>query len=100
MLNPLSKLLNQVLAAPIWTIVVLALIAAIIGGPIAVVIWALIAVYGISWVLLLVVGRMKQSFAASLSQARTDLENAFKDVVKQCPKHCLGDLSIPECPLD
>jgi len=100
MLNPLLKLLRQILAAPIWMIVVLAVIAAIIGGPIALVIWALIAVYGISWFLVLVLGKMATSLATSLEQAKTDITEALKDVLKQCPEHCRGDISIPDCNLE
>ena len=100
MLKAVEKLLRQILATPIWIIVVLVVIAAIIGGPIAVIIWALIAVYGISWVLLFVVGKMAASFAAALAQAQADVTDALKDVVGNCPERCRGDLSIPSCLLD
>lgn len=100
MLNAVTKLLTQILSTPIWIVVALALIAVIIGGPIAVVIWALIAVYGLSWLLLPVVGKMSASIAVSLNQARLDFQNALPDVISQCPVPCRGDLSIPECRLD
>ncbi len=100
MVTALMKLLRQVLAAPIWTIVLLAIIAAIIGGPIAVIIWALIAVYGISWILFLVLGNMSVTIAASLEQARLDVIDALKDVVANCPEQCHGDLSLPNCNLE
>jgi hypothetical protein len=99
MINALMKLLKQILAAPFWTIIVLAIIAAIIGGPIAVIIWALIAVYGISWFLVLVLGKMAASLAVSLTQAGTDVASAIKDVLAQCPEQCRGDTSIPSCNL-
>jgi hypothetical protein len=100
MVNAVLKLLQQVLAAPIWTIVVLAIIAAIIGGLIAVIIWAFIAIYGISWFLTLVLGRMALSIGASLNQARIDVMDALKDVVAHCPDQCRGDMSIPDCNLE
>ena len=100
MLNGLSKLLKQILATPIWIIVVMILIAAVIGGPIAVVIWALIAIYGISWFLVFVIGKMAASLAQSLNQAMEDLVNALKDVVAQCPESCRGNTSIPNCNLE
>lgn len=100
MLKAVEKLLRQILSTPIWIIVVLAVIAAIIGGPIAVIIWALIAVYGISWLLLFVVAKMAASFAASLVQAQADVAAALKEVVANCPERCRGDLSIPSCQLE
>ena len=98
--NALVKLLTPIVAMPIWIIVVFALIAAIIGGPIAIVIWALIAVYGISWILLLALGKMAQSLAVSLDQTRTDITDDLKAILKQCPEHCRGDISPPDCNLE
>jgi hypothetical protein len=99
-LNALSKLLKQILATPVWIILALALIAAIIGGPIGAVIWALIALYGLSWFLVFIVGKMAQNLATSLIEAQTDLTNALKDVVANCPESCRGDISIPNCNVD
>jgi hypothetical protein len=61
-----SKLLNfvkPVLAIPIWLVVVMAIIAAIIGGPIAVFLWALIAMCGISWARFFVLAKMMTALA-------------------------------------
>lgn len=98
--NALIKLLKQVLATPIWILVVMAIIAAIIGGPIAVIIWGLIAIYGISWILVFVLGKMAISFADGLVQAQIDVTKAIQEVVANCPEQCRGDLSIPTCNLD
>jgi hypothetical protein len=97
MLEGVSRILRQIVSAPIWIVVALAVIAAIIGGPLAVIIWGLIAVYGLSWFLLFVIARMMVSLGASLNQARLDFQAAARDVVLQCPPQCLGDLSLPEC---
>ena len=98
--NAVIKLLKQVLAVPIWVIVVMAIIAAIIGGPIAIIIWGLIAIYGISWILVFVLGQMAISFADGLAKANLDVANAIKEVVTNCPEQCRGDLSPPICNLD
>jgi hypothetical protein len=99
-LNALAKLLRTIVSTPIWIVIAMALIAAIVGGPIAVIIWSLIAVYGISWLLLIVVTRMAQSLVVSLADARTAFQSAVTDVVTQCPEHCWGDLAIPECRIE
>jgi hypothetical protein len=96
----LLKLLRGIVSTPIWVIAVMALIAALIGGPIAVIIWSLIAVYGISFVLVLVLARMVDSLGKSLENARVDFQKALVEVGLHCPEHCRGDISIPECPLD
>ncbi|TCV82745.1 hypothetical protein [Sulfurirhabdus autotrophica] len=100
MVTALLKLLKQILATPIWVIVVLAIIAAIISGPIAVIIWSLIALYGITWVLFLALGNMAVAISISLNQARIDVIDALKDVVANCPDQCRGDMSIPNCNLE
>jgi Flp pilus assembly protein TadB len=92
------------LNSPIWIVLVLAIIATILGGPIfgtvAVILWALILAYGISWILSIVVAKMGEQFALGLEQAKTDLGAALPDVLASCPDHCRGDLEIPECSLD
>jgi hypothetical protein len=97
MIEGVSRILRPIVAAPIWILVVLAVIAAIIGGPIAVIIWGLIAIYGISWFLLFVLAAMARSIGVSLNQARLDFEAAAKDVALNCPPQCIGDLTLPEC---
>lgn len=100
MVNAILKLLQQVLAIPIWTIVVLAIIAAIIGGPIAVIIWGLIAIYGISWFLFFVLGKVAVTLGTALGQALQDVTDALKEVAANCPEQCRGDMSIPTCNLE
>lgn len=99
-INAVSKVLRTIVSTPIWVIVAMALIAAVVGGLIAVIIWSLIAAYGLSWFLLLVLGRMAVSLGASLENARTDFQSALKDVFVRCPEHCRGDVSIPECRIE
>ena len=100
MLNALSELLARILATPVWIIIVLAIIAAIIGGWIAVIIWGLIAIYGISWLLFFVVGTMTRTLLKSLAQAQLDFAEALKSVMADCPEPCRGDVSIPTCNLE
>ena len=100
MINALVKLLKQVLAVPIWTLIVMAIIAIIVGGVLVVIIWALIAAYGISWVLVLVLGKMAESLVVSLEQARVDVISALKEVADNCPQACRGDTSMPACNLE
>lgn len=88
------------LSTPIWVIVAMALIAAIVGGLIAVIIWTLIALYGISWLLILVLARMVDSLRGSLENARKDFLSALVEIFLRCPEHCRGDVSIPECQIE
>jgi hypothetical protein len=85
MLNSLATLLKQVLSTPLWVIIVAVimsifavLIGGVLGGLIAVGIWVLIAIYGISWFLVGVIGKVAQSLAASLAQAQRDFADALK----------------------
>ncbi len=96
----LLKLLRSILSTPIWVIIAMALIAALVGGLIAVIIWSLIALYGISWVLTLVLARMLDSLRVSMEAARDDFKSAVVDVFLRCPEQCRGDVSIPECQLE
>jgi len=100
MLNAITKILQQILSAPIWILVALAVIAIIVGGWIAIVLFALIAVYALAWFLLPIVGLMAGSLAATLDKRKTDFTNALPDVVAQCPEACRGDLSPPLCLLE
>jgi hypothetical protein len=99
-INAISMALSQVIATPIWVFAVLAVIAAIIGGPLAIVIWALIAVYALSWFLLPVVGQIGSYLAADLVKARVEFNAARVEVVINCPEFCRGDMSEPECKLN
>jgi hypothetical protein len=99
MLKAVSDLLQQILATPIWVLIVMALIAAIVGGFIAVVIWAWIALYGISWFLEFAVAKTAAALAPSLAQAAKDMGTALADVIAKCPDGCRGDTSVPECNL-
>ena len=106
MLNSLATLLKQVLSTPLWVIIVAVivsifavLIGGVLGGLIAVGIWVLIAIYGISWFLVGVIGKVAQSLAASLAQAQRDFADALKIVLTQCQEQCRGDISSIECNL-
>jgi hypothetical protein len=98
--NAVLRLLRAVLSTPIWVLVVLAVIAALVGGLLAVLIWGLIAIWGISWFLVVALGPVAQSFAAELARASADLQVAIADVVARCPEHCRGDVSTPTCAVE
>jgi len=105
--NAFSKLLQPILAAPVWMLVGLVIamaVATLIGGPIfgtiAVIIFGLLVIYGIAWFLSVVVGKMAQSFATELNLARIEVTDAIKDVVASCPEQCRGDTSPPDCKLE
>ena len=99
-LTAVLNLLRSILSTPIWVIIAMALIAAIVGGLIAVIIWALIALHGISWVLALVLARMIDSLSKDLVNARADFQAALVEVFLRCPEHCRGDVSFPECRIE
>ena len=95
------------LSIPITTLIVIAVVAVIatlLGGPvfgsIAVILFALIAIYGITWVLMLVVTQAMASLSPSLAQAQQDFTNALKDVIANCPEQCRGNTSTPQCSLE
>lgn len=96
-LRQVLSILNQILSTPWWVLVAAALIAILVGGLIALGLWALIGLWGISWVLALVIGRMLVSLGQSLAQAAMDVASAIPQVVANCPENCRGDLSIPTC---
>jgi ABC-type transport system involved in cytochrome bd biosynthesis fused ATPase/permease subunit len=106
-MNAFSKLLQPILGAPVWALVILVLamaVATLIGGPIfgsiAVIIFGLLVIYGIAWFLSFVVGKMAQSFATELNLARIEVTDAIKNVVASCPEQCRGDISPPDCKLE
>jgi hypothetical protein len=99
-LRAVEKILTPIVNTPIWLIVLFLIIGAIIGGPIAVVIFGLIVLYGVSWLLLFVIGRMFEAYLDPMHQAQTDIGNAINDVIANCPENCRGDLSVPQCDLD
>lgn len=100
MLGAIARALQQVLSTPIWILIALAVIAVLVGGLIAIILFALIAVYAISWVLLPVVGLMSSALAATLEKRRTEFSTAHTDVVAHCPESCRGELSVPQCQLE
>lgn len=108
-LRAVEKALRSIGNAPIdiVTVVVLALISLVLSliAPelatiIGIFIFTLIILYGISRLLLLAIGKMGQSLSMALYQARFDMNNAHRDVIANCPEHCRGDISIPECQID
>jgi hypothetical protein len=106
-LKAFTDLLKPVLSTPLWILIVIAIIAVfawliggVIGGIVAIAIWVFIALWGISWFLSFVIGKMTESLLISLEQARTDFANALKQVLSQCQEQCRGDISIPDCNLE
>ena len=103
-LNAFSKSLRQILAMPVFLIVALAIVATILGGPlfgsIAVLLWSLVLIFGLSSLLLPVVGKMAQTAAIDLAKASADVMSGIEDVKKLCPDSCRGDTSIPNCSLE
>ncbi len=100
MLRAIAQALRQVLSTPIWILIALGVIAVLVGGPIAVILFALIAIYAISWVLLPVVGQMAGALGVTLGKRQIEFNDARTDVLSQCPESCRGDLSVPQCQLE
>ncbi len=59
-----------------------------------------IVIYFISWAVLISFPGVALNLVAALAEERKKFSDALKDVVSQCPEHCRGDVSVPECPLD
>jgi hypothetical protein len=100
MLSAIARALQQVLSAPLWVLIAIAVVAVIVGGLIALILLALIAAYALSWVLLPVIQLTALSLAAELNKQRTKFIEASDEVKAQCPENCRGDLSIPQCQLE
>jgi len=100
LLNTILKVLRGVTSIPIWIIVALAIVAAIVGGGVAVIIWAFIAVYAVCWYLTFVIPIIMSALALELGKQQNEFNKASEDVLKECPERCRGDVSIPECRVD
>jgi hypothetical protein len=100
MVRAIARALQQILSTPIWILIALAVIAVLVGGPIAVILLALIAVYAISWVLLPVVAQIGAALGVTLGKRQIEFTDARTDVLSQCPESCRGDLSVPQCQLE
>jgi hypothetical protein len=98
-LTSVLKLLSQMLVVPIWILALLIVVAILVGGLVAVIIWALVGLYLFAWFLSLVVGQMIAVLTPILSQRAMEFAAAVPDVVANCPANCRGDLSAPSCPL-
>jgi hypothetical protein len=97
LLQKIGRILQQFLAIPIWIIIALAVIAALIGGPIAVIIWAFIGIYAFCWFLSFVVAAIVAQLIQELLKITKEITDAIPDVVSNCAEQCRGDLSIPVC---
>ena len=103
-LNFVIGALKQILSTPVWIVIAMAIIAAILTAvgaiAIALVVWALIALYGLSWYLVIVLGKTAQPLAEALAKAAQDVAVAIQAVIRDCPEQCRGDLSTPHCKFD
>ena len=93
-------LLRRILVVPSWIAIVLAVIALLIGGWLGIIVLAMVGAYLLAWVLLPVIGRVAARVVELLEKRRTEFTNALIDVTGQCPEHCRGDLSVPQCQLE
>lgn len=98
-LHSISSALQQIQSTPWWILVVMIAVAALLGGLVAIVFWALIAAWAITWILLPVVGMMAAPIAAGMNTRKDELVVGLKDVKLGCTVPCQGDTSIPECSL-
>ena len=103
----MAGILRSVVTSPIWILVavlaVAALILALIGSTIAGVVGglaaAILAIWAISWFLLLVIGKMAEALTPELLKAQKEVTDSIPDVIANCPTHCQGDISAPQCDL-
>lgn len=100
MLRAIERGLQQLVSIPIWILIALVVIAAIVGGLIAVLIFTLLALWAVAWVALPLIGLIIGRVAALLIQQRAEFIAAARDVTARCPERCRGDLSVPQCQIE
>jgi hypothetical protein len=91
------RLLSQVIVVPLWMLALLLVVAALVGGIVAVIIWGLVGVYLFAWFLYLVLQRVLAVLIGTLNQRALEFSQAVPDVIANCPADCRGDLSLPVC---
>jgi Flp pilus assembly protein TadB len=97
LLQKIGRILQQFLAIPIWIIAALIVIAVLLGGLVAVIIWAFIAIYAFCWFLSFVLGAVVGQLAQELAKVSKEITDAIAEVVSNCAEQCRGDLSVPQC---
>ena len=106
-LKVVADALATVVKSPIWVLVavlvVVALIGALIGATIAgvagLLVVVVLAVWAISWFLLLVIGKMTEALVPELLKQQKAVTDGVNDVIANCPQNCRGDVSTPQCDL-
>jgi Flp pilus assembly protein TadB len=97
LLQKIGRILQQFLAIPIWIIAALIVIAVLLGGLVAVIIWAFIGIYAFCWFLSFVLAAVVGQLAQELAKVSKEITDAIAEVVSNCAEQCRGDLSIPQC---
>ncbi|HVU23888.1 MAG TPA: hypothetical protein VHE13_07160 [Opitutus sp.] len=95
--------LRQIIAIPIWTLIVIAIAAVILGlfglWFLALLLWVIILVYLVALVLVVVFTRVAVSLGQDLATQLKAITDAITKVLATCPEACLTDvdLTIPTC---
>lgn len=97
MLRSLLDTAAVVTQTPILLVAILLALAVLLPGPISVLIFALLAIYALSWYLVYVLGPVLAKVGEALLVQQTAVMEAISSVHKDCPDHCHGDTSLPEC---
>lgn len=95
------RFLRPIVSVNLWYIIVIIIVAILLGlfglFPLALLLWALIAIYLIAWFLFLVFTRVAATLGTDLARHGQAMADAITKVLASCPAECRGDLSVPVC---